>query len=124
MGATVSTDVVARVRAATPERQALVERFMDALEAGLRWPAGNAVPCVNMPGCLRAAMAGGLARCVEAGGRCRVVGGGGKCEVLRVNQAESVAGAVGAGDVAGMFAAGILCLANCQISGSKTKLTR
>ena len=55
---------------------------MDALDGGLQWPPGNAVWCVNMPGCLRAAMAGGLARCVEAGGRCRVVGVEGKSEVL------------------------------------------
>jgi hypothetical protein len=110
MGTTVSTDVVARVRAATPERQGLVGRFMDALDGGLQWPAGNAVWCVNMPGCFRTAMAGGLARCVKAGGRCRVVGGegrseagGGKAEV-GVNQSESVAGAVGAGEVAATVA--------------------
>jgi hypothetical protein len=76
MGGTVPTDVVARLRAATPERQALVGRFLDALDEGWQWPAGDAVPCANMPGCLRAAMAGGLARCVQAGRPCRMVGDG------------------------------------------------
>ena len=85
---------------------------MDALDGGLQWPAGSAVWCANMPGCLRVAMAGGLARCVEAGGRCRVVGGEGKCEVrssrseVGVNQAESVAAVVKAAVEAAMEATG------------------
>ena len=81
MVATVSTDVVARVRAATPERQELVGRFLDALEAGLQWPAGNAVPapdtggvpmCPSMADCARRIVLGGHSRCGERGLACVV----------------------------------------------------
>lgn len=81
MGTTVSTDVVARVRAATPERQALVGRFLDALEAGSRWPAGNAAPapdtgevpiCPSMADCARRIVLGGHSRCGERGLACVV----------------------------------------------------
>ncbi len=81
MGATVSTHVVARVRAATPERQALVGRFMDALEAdsplagdgAAQAPDTGGVPmCPNMAGCFRAVLVGGQTRCGERGLACVV----------------------------------------------------
>jgi hypothetical protein len=81
MGPTVPTDVVARLRAATPDRQELVGRFMDALDAGLQWPAVNAVPardtggvamCPSMADCARRIVLGGHSRCGERGLACVV----------------------------------------------------
>jgi len=75
MGTARSIELANRVLGAPPGKLDQVERVLDEdLAVGHQAESERAL-CQNMPACLRAAMAGGLARCVEAGGWCRVVGG-------------------------------------------------
>lgn len=96
--ATVPTELLARVRQATPEQQEAIWRFLDA---GVPLPGsaaaapetGGVARCPSMADCARRVVLGGHTRCGERGLACVVAtkgsgvsreereGGEGKCEV-------------------------------------------
>lgn len=75
MGTARSIELANRVLDAPPGKLDQIEWVLDGVLVDGHQAESESALCQNMPACLRAAMAGGLARCVEAGGRCRVVGG-------------------------------------------------